>query len=98
MPVKIIHKRYLVFKISECTGLKKEILDIYIKLFGIVHLSLSNFSYVVLHRDILIISVGSQYISSAITAVTYYSLTTKCIVTLLDICNTLKECKTKYLK
>ena len=98
MPVKILHKKYLLFKVKNCDTFEKDVLKVYTQLFGLVQLSLSNLSYIGSQEDILIFSIGSKYITSLIATVTYYAINNKCEIILLDVCNTLKECRVKYFK
>lgn len=98
MPVKTLHKRYLLFRVRKCNTFEKDILEVYTRLFGSIQLSLSSVSYIDSQKDIFIFSIGSKYIIFFIAATTYYAINTKCEVVLLDICNTLKECRAKYFK
>lgn len=96
MPVKILHRRYLVFKRDEKVS-PKSIFEIYKQLYGVIQFSLSGLSLIESINDILIYSIGSRYVSSLVAAATYYSIKNKCELCLLNICTTIKECKSKNL-
>jgi hypothetical protein len=100
MPVKFIHRRYICFKIPKEFDVKK-LIDTYIYLFGIVSFFRSGFRIVsdlLSSKDLLVIGVGSKYVSFLVASATYLSLKEEIPIILVGVFPTLKKLATSIQK
>ncbi len=98
MPVKSIHRRYVFFRV-ESSFIPRDLLDEFIRIYGLIDYSLSSLRIIdfLMKEGIVIYSIGSKYVTKLVAAATILSVKSGVPVNLIGVSTTLKGGRERFL-